>query len=88
MSSPEVEVGGGVEFGDDYVDVVAAHTCAEGCEAVAAVGARQGVQLAVLAFVFNAVEQLFKHIDAIGVANQKDVVGQVVAIHIDMVEVP
>ena len=76
----------GVELRHDYVDVVAAHACAEGRHAGAVVAARQGVQLAVAALVFHAVEDALEHLDALGVANEQHLVGQGVAGEVYVVE--
>lgn len=53
---------------------------------MAVVAACEGVYLAVVGFVFNAVEQTFEHLDASGVAYQNDIVGQCVGGKVYVVE--
>ena len=84
----EVEVGGSVQLGDHDVDVVAAHTGGECCESGAVIASREGMQFAVVRLVLNAVEDFFEHIDPIGVAHQKHIVGEGVAGKMNVVKAP
>ena len=81
----EVDVGGDIEFGEDDVDIVAAHTGTHRREAVPVIVAGYGMYFAVTAFIFNLFEQVLEKVDSVGVANQEDVVGQFVAVGIDVI---
>lgn len=48
----------------------------------------QGMEFAVGAFEFDAVEDVFEHVDAAWVSDKEDVVGQIVACHINVVKAP
>ena len=82
----EVDVGGGIEFGGDDVNVVAAHAGGECCESVAVVGTRKGVDFAVEALVFDAVEKGLEHLYTRRVADEYDIVGEGVCGEVYMVE--
>ena len=84
----EVEVGGGVEFGGHDVDVVASHACGEGSETATVVASGKGMQFAVVRLVFDGFENAFEHVDALGVAYQEHVVGEVVAGQMNVVKAP
>ena len=84
----EVDVGGGIEFGHDDVDVVATHPGTQRSEALSVVAACEGMNFAVYAFELNVFENVFEHVDARGVAHQDDVVGQFASGHINVVKAP
>ena len=84
----EVDVGGGVELGNDNVDVVASHSGTQCGETLSVIRSGQGMEFAVGAFEFDVVEDVFEHVDSVGIANKEDVVGQIVACHINVVKAP
>ena len=72
----EVDVGQGVELVHHDVDVVAADARGEGRDALALVGARDGVELAALDLTLHGVEVVGYQGDAAGVAHEDHAVGQ------------
>ena len=46
------------------------------------------MEFAVCAFEFDVVEDVFEHVDSVGIANKKNIVGQIVAGHINVVKAP
>ena len=84
----QVDVGGGVEFGDHDVDVVASHSGAESRETAVLVLPCESMNLSVRTLKFNRVENVFEHIDPSWVSDKKDVVRQIVSGHINVVKAP
>lgn len=82
----EVNVGGGVEFGHHYVDIVATHACRKCSKTMPVVLACDGVHFAVVRLMFNAVEDFFEHLYTTRVSNQYDIVGKGVSCEVYVVE--
>ena len=84
----EVEVGGGIQFGGDDVDVVAPHASGECRETAAVVGTREGMQFAVVGFDFYGLEEVLECVYPVGVAYQQNVVGKLFAGEVNVVKAP
>lgn len=76
LSGGEVDVGQCVELVHDNVDVVASYACGEDCDALAVVGACDGVELAAGCVVLNGVEVGGYGGDSGWVAYEDDAVGE------------
>ena len=72
----EVDVGKGIKFVHDNVDVVATDACAQYGDALALVCTGDGMELAALYFAFLRVEMAGNGADAAWIADEYDAVGQ------------
>lgn len=72
----KVDVGGGVEFGKNDIDVVGTHAGTDGCKAMALICPCKSMDLPIHRLKLDSVEDFFEHVYAGGVANEDYVIGQ------------